>query len=37
MGAVIRTAECAGAHGVVITRNRSAGLGPAFRAPTTWS
>ena len=29
MGAVIRTAECAGAHGVVITRNRSAGLGPA--------
>ena len=26
LGAIIRTAECAGAHGVVIPRNRSAGV-----------
>ena len=26
LGAVIRTAECAGAHGVVIPKRRSAGL-----------
>ncbi len=29
LGAVIRTAEAAGAHGVVITRRRAAGLSPA--------
>lgn len=27
LGAVLRTAECAGAHGVIIPRRRSAGLG----------
>ena len=27
LGAVIRTAECAGAHGVIIPKRRSAGLG----------
>ena len=26
LGAIIRTAECAGAHGVVIPKRRSAGL-----------
>ena len=26
LGAVIRTAECAGAHGVIIPKRRSAGL-----------
>ena len=29
LGAVIRTAEAAGAHGVVVPRRRAAGLGPA--------
>ena len=29
LGAIIRTAECAGAHGVVIPERRAAGLGPA--------
>jgi 23S rRNA (guanosine2251-2'-O)-methyltransferase len=29
LGAIIRTAEAAGAHGVVIPRRRAAGLGPA--------
>ena len=29
LGAIIRTAECAGAHGVVIPERRSAGLNPA--------
>lgn len=29
LGAIIRTAECAGAHGVVIPKRRSAGLSPA--------
>ena len=29
LGAIIRTAECAGAHGVVIPQRRAAGLGPA--------
>jgi 23S rRNA (guanosine2251-2'-O)-methyltransferase len=28
VGAIVRTAECAGAHGVVITANRSAPVGP---------
>lgn len=27
LGAIMRTAECAGAHGVIIGKNRSAGLG----------
>ena len=26
LGAIIRTAECAGAHGVIIPKRRSAGL-----------
>ncbi|HLJ58330.1 MAG TPA: 23S rRNA (guanosine(2251)-2'-O)-methyltransferase RlmB [bacterium] len=29
LGAVIRTAEAAGAHGVIVPRRRAAGLGPA--------
>lgn len=29
MGAVIRSAECAGAHGLIIPKRRSAGLSPA--------
>lgn len=29
LGAIIRTAECAGAHGVVVPERRAAGLGPA--------
>ena len=29
LGAIIRTAECAGAHGVIIPERRAAGLGPA--------
>ena len=29
LGAIIRSAECAGAHGVVVTERRSAGLSPA--------
>ncbi len=29
LGAIIRSAECAGAHGVVLPERRSAGLGPA--------
>ena len=29
VGAIIRTAECAGAHGVILPERRSAGLGPA--------
>lgn len=29
LGAVIRTAECTGAHGVIIPQHRSAGLSPA--------
>ena len=29
LGAIIRSAECAGAHGVVLTERRSAGLSPA--------
>lgn len=29
LGAIIRTAECAGAHGVIIPQHRSAGLTPA--------
>ncbi len=29
LGAIIRTAECCGAHGVVIPKRRSAGLSPA--------
>ncbi|MDL2205567.1 23S rRNA (guanosine(2251)-2'-O)-methyltransferase RlmB [Eubacteriales bacterium OttesenSCG-928-N13] len=29
LGAIIRTAECAGAHGVIIPERRSAGLNPA--------
>ncbi len=28
LGAIIRSAECAGAHGVVIPKRRSAGLTP---------
>ena len=34
LGAVIRTAECAGAHGVIIPKRRSAGL-PAIVAKTS--
>ena len=34
LGAVIRTAECAGAHGVIIPKRRSAGL-PAVVAKTS--
>ncbi len=29
LGAIVRTAECAGAHGVIIPERRAAGLGPA--------
>ena len=29
LGAIIRSAECAGAHGVVVPERRAAGLGPA--------
>lgn len=29
LGAIIRTAECAGAHGIIIPQHRSAGLSPA--------
>lgn len=29
LGAIIRSAECAGAHGVILPERRSAGLGPA--------
>ena len=29
LGAIVRTAECAGCHGVILPKRRSAGLGPA--------
>ena len=29
LGAVIRTAECAGAHGVIVQERRAVGLTPA--------
>ena len=29
LGAIVRSAECAGAHGVVLPERRAAGLGPA--------
>ena len=29
LGAIIRSAECAGAHGVILPERRAAGLGPA--------
>ena len=39
LGAIIRTAECAGAHGVIIPKHRSAGAPPWWKrpAPGRWS
>ena len=39
LGAIIRTAECAGAHGVVIPKHRSAGITAVVErpAPARWS
>lgn len=39
LGAILRSAECAGAHGVIIPKRRSAGLTPSWRKPrrARWS